>query len=125
MYPPWGWEGFRRVGGGGGIEGLGVDWELKLMGRIFVFWFEISEIFTLLYLTSCISLEVFKSLFIYWLSGRAEWKNIWLEIIVYRPSTAKSVCQDQEQNISHPVQPNLVNKYFIIWPIWRQIFLKF
>ena len=27
--------GFER--GGGGVEGLGVDWELKLMGRIFFF----------------------------------------------------------------------------------------
>ena len=30
----------------------------------------------------------------------------------------------ESQIFFHPAQPNLVKKYFIIRPIWRQIFLK-
>ena len=33
--------------------------------------------------------------------------------------------ETESQIFSHAARPNLVNKYFIIWPIWRQIFLKF
>ena len=31
----------------------------------------------------------------------------------------------ESQIFFHPARPNLVNKYFIIWPLWKQIFLKF
>ena len=51
--------------------------------------------------------------------------NTWLNVMAYGLSGARSVRHDRQPNIFHPARPNLVSKYFIIWPIWRQICLNF
>ena len=52
----------------------------------------------------------------YWLSGRAGRENIWLEVMPYGPSAARSVQMTKSQIFSRPARPNSVNKHFIIWP---------
>ena len=52
----------------------------------------------------------------YWLSGRARWENIWLEVLPYRLSSVRSVQMTKSQIFSSPAQPYSVNKHFIIWP---------
>ena len=55
------------------------------------------------------------------LVGEPDGKNIWLEVMA-----ALGPCAMTESQIfSHPARPNLVNKYFIIWPIWREICFEF
>ena len=56
-------------------------------------------------------------LWTYWLSGRARRENIWLEVMAYGPSTARSVHHDR-------ARPNSVNKHFIIWPLRFSFFFR-
>ena len=62
------------------------------------------------------SMEINKKLRLctYWPSWRAGWENIWLEDLTMTESLI----------FSHPARPNLVNTYFIVWPIWRQNWSK-
>ena len=41
----------------------------------------------------------FKTICTYWLSGRAGWENIWLEVMAYGLSAARSVRHDRDPNI--------------------------
>ena len=57
----------------------------------------------------------------YWLSGKVFGSRPWhMDLAVLGPFAVT-----ESQIFSHPTRPNLVNKCFIIWPIWRQICLKF
>ena len=50
----------------------------------------------------------------YWLSGRAERENTWLEVMTY----ARSMRHEREPNNYFPIRPShAVNKHFFIWTL--------
>ena len=58
------------------------------------------------------------------LSERAGQENIWLEDIMYREGTMRSMCHEWDPNIFPPGLTNSVNRHFIIWLTFEK-FKKF
>lgn len=62
---------------------------------------------------------------IYWLRGKARRENIWLEVLMYRPGAARSMCHDREPKIFLSGWPYSVNKccteyFFFFWLVARE-----